>query len=61
MTLRQDSQEITIEVRSSVEGNRPTKEDVEQAIQQKLDSYPTQLFVNGDTVILKCENVGGKK
>lgn len=61
MTPDKDHEEITIEVRPSSEGQKPTKQDLEQAIHQKLQTDPTQLFVHGNTVFLKCENVGGKR
>ena len=60
MVPQNDNQEITIEVRPSTEGEKPTKKDVEHAIHQKLKTDPTQLFVHGDTVILKVQNFGGK-
>jgi|HubBroStandDraft_6_1064221.scaffolds.fasta_scaffold01023_8 hypothetical protein len=61
MTLHNDDQEITIEVQPSIEGQKPTKNDVERAINQKLEADPTQLFVHGDTVILKVQNIDKPK
>ena len=61
MKSHKDDQEITIEVQSSIEGLKPTKKDVEKAINQKLETDPTQLFVHGDTVILKVQNQDQRK
>lgn len=57
MTPHNDDQEITIEVQPSTEGQKPTKEDVERAITEKLQTDPTQLFVHGNTLILKVQNI----
>jgi hypothetical protein len=56
-----NNQEITIEVRAAKHGSNPTDKDVENAIHEKFKSHPTELFVHGDTVILKVVNFGGGK
>jgi hypothetical protein len=66
MTPDKDDEEIPdekipIEVQASSEGQKPTKEDLEKAIHQKLRSYPTHLFMDVDKIVLICENVGGKR
>jgi hypothetical protein len=61
MSLDKNEQEITIEVSPSKRGTKPTDEDVEQAIHRKFQTHPTDLFLSGDTVILRLINFGGKR
>jgi hypothetical protein len=59
--MSNNDQEITIQVSAKKLGSKPTDKDVEKAIHEKFKSRKTELFVHGDTVILKVVNFGGGK